>query len=82
MNDFPEDKPPLKDHLKKNPLKAIRANCLDCSGNQAAEVRRCHLTDCPLWPFRMGKNPYHKRKITDQQKDAATKNLIKNKNKR
>ncbi len=39
------------------PLRAIRANCLDCCAGQRREVRECHLTDCPLWPFRMGRNP-------------------------
>jgi hypothetical protein len=25
----------------------------------AAEVRRCAIIDCPLWPYRMGKNPHN-----------------------
>lgn len=33
-------------------LVAIRAKCMDCSGNQRREVERCKLTDCPLHPFR------------------------------
>jgi len=40
-----------------SPLKAIRFKCLECCCNNAAEVKRCHITDCTLWPFRMGKNP-------------------------
>lgn len=43
----------------KSPIKAIRANCLDCCGGSEAEVRKCVLTACPLWPLRMGKNVYH-----------------------
>jgi hypothetical protein len=39
------------------PLKAIRAKCIDCSGGQLKEVRECIITDCPLYPFRMGTNP-------------------------
>ena len=39
------------------PLRAIRARCLDCTGFQKAEVRRCEETTCPLHPFRFGKNP-------------------------
>lgn len=39
------------------PIKAIRAKCLECSGFQPKEVRGCVITDCPLYPFRMGKNP-------------------------
>ncbi len=62
-------------HSKNTPLKSIRKKCIDCCGDQLAEVRRCHITECPLWPFRMGKNPFHSRKITDEQKEAATKRL-------
>jgi hypothetical protein len=38
-------------------LQAIRHKCLDCSGGSVTEVRLCHLTKCPLWPYRMGRNP-------------------------
>lgn len=42
-----------------SPIKAIRAKCVDCSGGNAAEVRKCPAYGCPLWPFRMGSNPFH-----------------------
>lgn len=35
--------------------KAIRLKCLDCCCGQAAEVRKCPATDCPLWRYRMGR---------------------------
>ena len=35
--------------------KAIRLKCLDCCCGQSAEVRRCPVTDCELWRYRMGK---------------------------
>ena len=35
--------------------KAIRLKCLDCCCGQAAEVRKCHIEDCPLWIYRMGR---------------------------
>jgi hypothetical protein len=44
---------------KHSPLRAIRAKCLDCSCGKRAEIRRCPVTDCPLYQYRMGKNPYH-----------------------
>jgi hypothetical protein len=53
-----------------SPLKAIRQNCLECNGT-ANEVKLCPCTSCPLWPFRFGKNPYSKRKLTEEQKEAA-----------
>lgn len=37
--------------------KAIRAKCLDCSNYQQTEVRECPVVRCPLWPWRMGKQP-------------------------
>jgi hypothetical protein len=43
----------------ESPIKAIRAKCVDCSGGSFAEVRKCVATAWPLWPFRMGRNPFH-----------------------
>lgn len=42
------------------PLKAIRAKCMDCGNDQYNEVKMCPVTDCALYPFRMGKNPHRK----------------------
>lgn len=43
----------------RSPLKAIRRNCLDCSGGSSKYVMWCpcdgvHSTWCHLWPFRFG----------------------------
>jgi hypothetical protein len=35
--------------------KAIRLKCLDCCGENMAEVTRCHIVKCPLWRWRSGK---------------------------
>jgi len=32
------------------PVKAIRAKCLDCTGGQSAEVRKCPTHTCALHP--------------------------------
>ena len=37
-------------------FEAIRLKCLDCA-HTSAEVRKCPVYDCPLWPFRLGRNP-------------------------
>ena len=50
---FQDDGVSLK---KLSPLKAIRAKCLDCAVYQPTEVRLCHISDCALYPYRMGKN--------------------------
>jgi len=45
-------------HSKKNPYKVMRDKCMDCVGQQESEVRKCVSFDCPLWPYRMGTNPF------------------------
>jgi hypothetical protein len=45
----------------KNPLTAIRAFCVHCSGGSLKEVTECRLTKCALYQFRHGTNPLHKR---------------------
>lgn len=42
------------------PLKAIRAQCLNCSAGQPSEVRKCGINDCPLFNYRFGHNPNRK----------------------
>jgi hypothetical protein len=39
------------------PLKAIRKKCLDCCCFQPKEVKECPVTTCPLYAFRLGRNP-------------------------
>lgn len=34
--------------------KAIRAKCMECSTFQRAEVARCTIYTCALYPFRFG----------------------------
>ena len=74
------------DENKISPLKAIRLKCLDCCNNQREEVKLCPCTDCILYPFRFGKNPYSKRSknMSEEQRKAAAERLKKareNKNK-
>ena len=38
------------------PVKAIRVKCLECQGGARKAVRNC-AADCPLHPYRMGRNP-------------------------
>lgn len=42
---------------KQTPLRAIRQKCLDCACGNRAEVARCELGKCPLYPYRFGKRP-------------------------
>lgn len=45
-----------------SPVKAIRAKCIDCSGGYRGEVANCGLTDCSLYPYRLGRNPNRRGK--------------------
>ena len=44
-----------------NPLKAIRAFCLECQGHSRSGVRSCADPLCPLWPYRLGTDPGRER---------------------
>lgn len=67
-----EDKKPT------NPVKAIRAKCLDCCCGQTKEVELCPCTYCALYPFRFGRNPYRtKRELSEEQRMAAAERLRK-----
>ena len=62
------------------PLKAIRLKCLDCSAGSSNEVKLCVIPDCPLYPYRFGKNPYRKqRELTEEEKAILTERLKKGK---
>ena len=59
-----------------NPIKAIRTFCLECSGDSFAEVKSCPREVCPLYPFRLGKNPYRQRReMTEQEKQVLADRL-------
>jgi hypothetical protein len=42
------------------PVSAIRAFCLECVCWSPYEVKECVDKCCPLYPFRLGKNPSRK----------------------
>ena len=53
-----------------NRRSAIRAFCVECMGGAIQEVGRCQSTDCSLYPFRMGENPFDARTIAAMAKAA------------
>lgn len=60
----------MNQQKKLTPIKAIRAKCLDCSNGSAHEVKLCPVTRCPLYPYRLGKNPNYKPKdLTEEQRE-------------
>ena len=59
-----------------NPVKAIRAYCLECSCGAVSEVTNCPVYKCPLYPFRFGKNPYRqRRKMSEEEKQVLADRL-------
>ncbi len=59
---------------KKEILKSIRLNCLECSGGSSKEVQACTVTNCTLHQFRYGKDlrPARKAPKNGFQKKNAT----------
>ena len=63
---------------QKNPVKAIRLKCIDCCGGMISVVQDCGISTCPIYPFRLGKNPFRtKKEMTEEQKEAAKERLTK-----
>ena len=59
--------------LPTKPIDAMRKFCLEGVGGGGRKeasklVRECPATKCPLHPFRLGKNPYHKLNLTPEQR--------------
>jgi hypothetical protein len=66
----------LMDEGEKYPSKlgrrdAIRRRCIDCNGGELSEVRFCQAIECPLWPFRMGDDPYRRIRADAKKQLAA-----------
>jgi hypothetical protein len=51
-------------------LKIVRAKCLDCCGGSEKEVRLCMAIACPLWPLRMGSNPF--REVSEGRAEPSS----------
>ena len=64
---------------RRSPLRAIRDKCMDCTADQPKEIGECPSANCPLWPFRMGKNPYIEfspRGLEVKRQRAAAMNAV------
>lgn len=61
-----------------NVLRAIRLKCYDCSSYQSNEVKDCPVTNCPLYPFRLGKNPFRKKELSDEKRKELRERFINN----
>lgn len=64
------------DTSNPNPVKAIRLKCLDCSGGSSGEVDKCPVKQCPIWPFRYGRNPFRtRRELSDEERERLAAQL-------
>ena len=65
----------------KSPAKAIRQFCVECMGgrgsgqNYTKLIEECVSTNCPLYDFRFGKNPYHIQNLTAEQRKQKAEQL-------
>ena len=60
----------------RNPVKAIRAFCTQCIG-RVYNIPDCPSKHtCPLYPYRMGKNPF-RTPPSEARREAARRNLEK-----
>lgn len=65
----------------RNVLRAIKLKCLDCSTYNINEIKECPVKNCPLYPFRLGKNPFRKRELSEEERNKLSermKNLKRN----
>ena len=65
-----------------NVLRSIKLKCLDCSTYNINEIKECPVKECPLYPFRLGNNPFRKREISEEERNKLSermKNLKRNK---
>ena len=66
----------------RNVLRAIKLKCLDCSTYNINEIKECPVKNCPLYPFRLGKNPFRKRELSEEERTKLSermKNIKRNK---
>lgn len=76
INELRSKYPGLDKKSKGNPLAAIRLFCLECMGGVRAEVDMCTAGECPLYNYRLGKNPYHeKRQLSEGYKQQLAERM-------
>ena len=60
-----------------NVLRAIKLKCLDCSSYNTNEIKECPVNLCPLYPFRLGKNPFRKRELSEEERTKLSERMKK-----
>ena len=57
-------------------MKAIKAQCFECTGYEIEETKNCTDKKCNLYPYRMGKNPKNKGASAEHLKKIRTSPLF------
>lgn len=58
-----------------NVLRAIKLKCLDCSTYNTNEIKECPVKNCSLYPFRLGKNPFRKRELSEEERNKLSERM-------
>jgi hypothetical protein len=64
-----------------SPIKALREVCIECMGGRETGqsysklIAECTVQRCPAFKFRFGKNPFHTKQLTDEQKKVKADQL-------
>ena len=62
---------PFRMRTGRPSVRLLRAMCLECQGQSAQLVRECHETECVLFPWRFGKNPYISEETRELSRQRA-----------
>ena len=65
-----------KPKKKTDPVKAIREQCIECIGGRDNKgykelIENCVSSECPLFSFRFGTNPYRSTPILSSKERQA-----------
>ena len=61
---------------RRSPIKDIRLFCIKCVGGEEngrkplKAVRECNVKNCSLHPYRMGKNPFQKHRLSEEDRKS------------
>ncbi len=75
--DMKQDELESMGHSDQPLSKIIRAKCKDCCSGDESEIRKCTAVSCPLWPYRMNKNPFRTRELSEEQRAVVSERFRK-----
>lgn len=57
--------------MKADVMHAIRYFCAECFGYSISDIEGCTAPNCPLFPFRFGKDPSPHKKMENYRQSAV-----------